>query len=123
MKRTVFGFLAVCALAAAAFAADATGAWSGSFTLEGSGDSRTAYAVLKQAGTGLTGTAGPSSDEQWPTEAGKVEGNKISFAVRAPDGALYRVALALDGDNASGDLTAVLGDQTIPGKIRLKRVK
>jgi hypothetical protein len=123
MKRTVLGFLAVCALAAVALAADASGAWSGSFTLEGSGDSQAAYAVLKQAGTGLTGAAGPSSDEQWPIEAGKVEGSKVSFTARAPDGALYHVAVALDGDNATGDITAVVGDRTMKGKIRFSRVK
>ena len=123
MKRAIFGCLAVCALAAVALAADATGAWSGSFTLEGSDDGQTAYVVIKQAGAALTGTAGPSSDEQWPIEAGKLEGNKMSFAVHAPDGALYRVALALDGANASGDITAVVGDRTFTGKIRLSRAK
>ncbi len=123
MKKTVICLLAAFALAAIALAADATGKWSGSFSMAGGGESRTAYAILKQAGTTLTGTAGPSSDEQWPIENGKVEGNKITFAVSAPDGGVYRVQLTVEGDKANGDLTAVIGDQTVKGTIGLSRVK
>jgi hypothetical protein len=122
MNRTVFSLVAAFALAAVALAADASGAWSGSYT-PGDGGGGSAYAVIKQAGTSLTGTAGPSSDEQWPIEGGKAAANKISFAVRAPDGAGYKVDLALDGDNLRGDITAEAGAEAIKGKIAFGRVK
>ncbi len=122
MKRIAFCLLAVVALAAMALAADLSGAWSGTFTL-GDSDSRAAYMVLKQTGANLAGTAGPSSDEQWPIEGAKVEGNKLSFLVHDPEGNVYRVALSPDGDKLSGDLTAEMNGQTVKGKISFTRAK
>src|SRR5579863_124221 len=60
-KILVCSFLAV-AIAVAASAADVTGKWSGSFTPDG-GQVGTAYAVLKQSGTAVTGSAGPAEDQ------------------------------------------------------------
>jgi hypothetical protein len=123
MKRTVFRVMAALALATVALAADVSGAWSGSYTFGDGANGGSAYAVVKQTGTSLTGAAGPSSDEQWPIEGGKVEGNKISFTVRAPDGAVYKVEAALEGDNLKGDITAGAGAEAIKGKIAFARVK
>lgn len=77
--------LASVLLAAPAFPPDnVTGKWAGSFVITMDGETRddTAYMNLKQTGTELTGTAGPSEDRQWQIQKGKVEGNKLTFEVQ-----------------------------------------
>jgi hypothetical protein len=77
--------LRVCALmlfgTALAFAADISGAWSGSMSGPNGGDGFQISFAFKQDGAKLTGTvAGPQGD---PIEIsdGKVDGDKVSFSV------------------------------------------
>ncbi len=121
MKKPVLYLLAFFVLAAALLAADATGSWSGNVTI--GGETRSAYAVLKQSGANLTGTAGPGEGEQWPIQNGKIEGNKVSFAVSDPNGAVYKVSVTLDGNKAAGEVTVDGGPEAMSGKIELSRVK
>jgi hypothetical protein len=111
-------------LALTAVAADANGKWSGSFSAEG-GEGGGAFAILKQNGTEITGTAGPDEGQQWQIQKGKVEGNRLSFEVKHPEnGAVYKLDLTLSGDTMKGDLTGSMPDGgTMKGKIELSRVK
>lgn len=122
MRLLLVVFL-VALVAMTAAAADVTGKWSGSFTLgDAGGDGGTAFLVLKQSGTTISGTAGGTEAEQFPLENAKIDGNKITGTVNASDGNTYSVSLTVDGDKMSGDLTITGGGQTMKGKITLKRV-
>ena len=122
MRLLLVVFL-VALVAMTAAAADVTGKWSGSFTLgEGGGEGGTAFMVLKQSGTTLSGSAGATAEEQFPLENAKIDGNKITGSVNASDGNTYTVSLTVDGDKMSGELTVTAGGQTMKGKIELKRV-
>jgi len=124
MKRLFVCSFLTAALALSAAAADVTGRWSGSFTPE-SGQANTAYAVLKQAGTTVRGSAGPSEDQQWPDLKGTIKGNKVSVEVKSTsDGMVYKCDLVLDGDHLKGDISAAAGNgQTLKAKMDLTRVK
>src|ERR1051325_1915328 len=100
MKTLVCTLLiALCAMTA--IAADVSGKWSGTFS-PADGDSNNAYAVLKQTGSTVTGTAGPGEDQQWPF-TGKIEGNRLTGEVKSPDGPVFKLDMMLDGDTLKGD--------------------
>jgi hypothetical protein len=65
-------------------AANLSGKWTGTFidTSEGN-KSETAMVILTQDGNTLTGTAGPNEGEQMPIVNGKVDGNNVTFDVKA----------------------------------------
>jgi hypothetical protein len=82
-----------------AAAADFSGKWSGSSPDKDSVG--TVYAVLKQEGTTLTGSAGPSESKQFPITTGKVAGDHLNFEVKTGGGTirfdLTQTALELRG--------------------------
>jgi hypothetical protein len=123
MKFLVCVLLTVL-LAVAAFGADVSGKWSGTYTFE-DGNSGAAFMLLKQSGGTISGTAGPGEDQQWAIQNGKVDGNKISFELKSPDdGATYKLELTLAGDTMKGAVTAGAGGgQGVKGKIELARAK
>ena len=124
MRRIFVCCFLTAAMALTAAAADVTGRWSGSFTPE-SGQSNTAYAVLKQAGTSVTGSAGPSEDQQWPDLKGTIKGDKVVVEVKSTsDGTVYKCDLVLAGDHLKGEVSAAAGNgQTLKAKMDLTRVK
>lgn len=104
MRQLLFLYtagLALCAVAASA--ADVTGKWSGF----------PGFLVLKQDGAALTGTVGQRSDEQYPFENGKVDGDKLSFTLGS-----FQANLHLEGETIQGTMTQ--GKQSM--KVFLKRV-
>jgi hypothetical protein len=113
--------LALCAFTA--FAADAAGKWSGSFTPEGQ-EASTGLLMLKQSGTEITGTGGPNAEQQYPLANGKIDGNKVTFDLQHPSGMVLKMALVLDGDTLKGDANAT-GPQgeAMKAKLDLKREK
>jgi hypothetical protein len=125
--RTLLFFLALGAFALSAAAdTDVTGKWSGSFIITGpDGQTKddTAYLVLKQNGTEITGTAGPNEDKQLTITKGRIDGNKISFEVE-DEGHSVKVELALVADHITGDAT-MTGDngETTKAKVDVTRVK
>jgi hypothetical protein len=120
MNKLAFALLFV-ALAAYAAAADVTGTWSGTFVPEG-GDSSTAYMVIKQSGTTITGTAGPDASTQWAIQTGKIAGNTITIEVKDPDsGTVYKCSMVLDGNKMKGDVEASSGGQSQKGKIDISK--
>ncbi|BDC52154.1 hypothetical protein F183_A44690 [Bryobacterales bacterium F-183] len=76
MKKVI---LATLALAAMAFGADVTGKWTAEMPGRG-GQTRTTTMNLKQSGSSLTGTVSGMGGDTEISE-GKVNGDKISFAV------------------------------------------
>lgn len=114
------------ALVIAAAAADISGKWSGTLVAIGAdgnpGELNSAYMIVKQSGTTLTGSGGPDENQQWPIQNGKIAGNKITAQVTSPDGATYALTMTVDGDRISGDVIVTQGDQTTKGKIEFKRV-
>jgi hypothetical protein len=116
--------LAVGALTAVADT-NVTGAWSGSFrTSANNGDLRetTAYLVLKQSGGEITGTVGPSEDQQFPIVKGKIEGDKITIKVEN-EGNKIKLDLVLADDRITGDASLLIHGETRTAKVDLKRVK
>jgi uncharacterized protein (TIGR03435 family) len=92
MKRFTLAML--LAAAGTLCAADVTGSWSGSFY------GGPLYLVLKQQGSEVTGTAGPSAMQQMlKLNAGKVTGDQLSFKVGPME-----LNLHLEGDDLKGEL-------------------
>jgi hypothetical protein len=120
--KTLGCTLLIALFAMTAMAADVTGKWKGSFAPEGQ-DPSSAFVVLKQSGTTLTGTAGPGEDQQWPLANGKVVGNKITGEVTSPDGLVFKLDLVLEGDHIKGDVNGARDGQVMKAKIDLTRVK
>jgi hypothetical protein len=116
--------LAVYALTASA-QTDLSGKWSGSFkitTADGESNEGTAIFVLKQKGTDVTGTVGPSETEQFPILKGKVDGDKITLQVDH-DGHPIQLALVLAADHMKGDASIPMDGQEAKAKIDVTRVK
>ena len=122
MKTILSTFVLAMLLAWTASAADVSGRWTGSFTPD-SGDPGTAYVILTQSGTKITGTGGPDASEQWPGLQGTIQGNKVSFEVKsASDGTVYKCDLVLEGDHLKGDVSFTpAGGQPGKGKLDLSR--
>ena len=109
--------VAFCALPI--FAADVTGHWTMD-DKDTDGNPFTATYVLKQEGTVLTGTV-TALDETNDISKGKVNGNKISFAVTRSD-ANYTLEGAVDGDEIK--MTLKSDDPNFPvQEVTLKRSK
>ncbi len=109
------------------FAADLTGKWSGKFDItKAGGEQKPDQAVmnLKSDGGAVTGTAGPSEDEQWTISKGKLEGTKLTFEV-VPEGdsekGLIVFDLVFDGDSIKGTAKGHQGDEQMSAKVDLKR--
>jgi hypothetical protein len=122
MKKIALTIL-VLALAMTAMAADVSGDWSGAFIPEGM-ETGTAYLKLKQSGATLSGTAGPSADEQWPITNGKVDGNTLTGVTTSPEGVAYKFTLTMTtgGDHITGNVEVSSGGQSIKAKLDVKRV-
>lgn len=116
--------LAVAALTAAADT-DITGKWSGSFDMtapDGGVKNATAFLILKQAGSEISGSVGPSEDQQFPIMKGKMDGDKITIEADH-DGNTLKLALVLAGDHIKGDASMQMDGQTATAKLDVTRVK
>ena len=136
-SRIASAFVTVLLLAPALFAAeDLTGKWTGSFVITMNGGAPrddTAYMVLKHTGKELTGTAGPSADEQWSLSKGTVviageagrETTKVSFDVQPGEGAgpLMHFELELVAGHLKGNAKAEQDGMTMGAVLDLTRVK
>jgi len=113
----------VLTLTLSASAADVTGTWSGNLKVtgpDGQVQDDTIHLVLKQDGTKLTGTAGPSAEQQLPIDKGVVDGSKVTLEVAVGQGT-FKFELALDADHLKGDVTLSAGPQTMKAKMDATR--
>src|SRR5579871_1505749 len=96
--RAAWMMMAGLLVSVCASAADFSGKWSGSAPQAGS-----LYAVLKQDGTTLTGSAGPNESRQFPIVTGKVEGDHLLFEVKMAGGEI-RFDLTAAGPDLKGTI-------------------
>ena len=103
-------------LAGAAGAADLGGTWTGSMVMN-DGTRGGAYVRLKQSGSVITGTQGPSADHQFPISSGRVEGNLVTIEAR-PGPSVLRLTMTLEGDKLTG---GVFEDDQQIGTVSLQK--
>lgn len=103
---------------------DLTGKWNGTFivTVNGEQDDDLAFLSFTQKGADLTGTAGPSLEEQWPIVNGKVDGTKVTFGAQT-GGPLIKFALTLVDGRLKGEATAEDGGMVMTAKVDVGRSK
>ena len=119
---TLLCFFVLAAFSGLALADDAnvTGKWSGSFNIthpNGETENSTALLVLKQTGTGITGSVGPDEERQLPIQKGKIEGDKITLEADN-QGRTITFALVLSADRIKGEASMAEDDGRI-GKAKL----
>lgn len=132
MSRRLFAVLLLAAAAAAtasafqAKPANLTGSWTGTLTPDGGGTPGSGYLVLKHTGKELTGTAGPSAENQAPITKGVVtptkEGTTATFERPTGSGVML-FELKLVKDRLMGTLTMVSGDQKRTATADFQRAK
>ena len=88
-------------------ATDGTGKWSGSFEFKQDGETHTetAYLILKQDGTTLSGSGGPNEERQMPIRNGKVDGSKVTFEIAMDQDRVMSFTFQSDGDTLAGDVS------------------
>ena len=121
--KFVAALVIVFALTLSAGAMDLTGTWSGSLkvtTPDGQAQDDSIHMILKQDGAKLTGTAGPSADQQMPIDKGVVTGNKATMEVAVGNGT-FKFDLTLDADHLKGDVTLSGGPEPMKAKVDATR--
>ena len=118
----------LCALALSALTllgADVTGKWTGTFEMASQGETHSGdvYVILKQDGGKITGSMGPTAEQQFPIKNGTIEDNRVHLEVTPDQGpSPIKMDLKLDGDDhLLGDLASE--DGGFKGKIDVKREK
>jgi hypothetical protein len=102
-----------------------TGKWSGTFNMtgpDGQTSDGTALLLLTQAGTGITGSVGPSEGEQHVIKSGKIEGDKITLLVE-DEGRVINFDLVFAADRIKGDVKMSHEGQTATAKLDVGRAK
>jgi len=118
--RTLRVVLAAVLCSFCVSAADFSGKWSGSSPDEKSVGP--VYAVLRQDGAALTGTAGPDDAHQFPITTGKVDGDGLVFEVKT-GGGLLRFELTANAGDLKGTMRIFEDDgRTATANVVLKRI-
>ena len=123
--KVLLSFLMLSVLVLTAAETDVSGKWTGSFKMSGpDGQTKdgTAMLVLKQKGTEITGTAGPSEEEQMAIQKGSIDGSKITIELAADQGTI-KFALVVAGDHMTGDANLDNGSQKLTAKLDVTRAK
>ena len=123
--------LCVIALAALVLAAPAevnlTGKWTGTFNIQGPDGAQLEQGAivmnLKQTGAAVSGTIGPSEEEQHVIAQGKVEGDKVTLEVKRGEEQLVKVELTLTGERLKGSANITMQDRAAIAKIDAGRAK
>ena len=114
--------LGALALSAAADT-NVTGKWTGNFkVIEPEGEAGTAFLVLKQNGSEISGTVGPDEGEQHTITKGKIEGDKITLLIEE-DGRTIKFDLVAAADRITGDVNIAHEGQTRKAKLDVTRAK
>ena|ERR1051326_426323 len=123
-RNILAGGLILLVLAGAALAADVTGAWSGNASM---GDNQfTLTYNFKQDGAKLTGNVISPQGDTIPLIEGKVDGDRISFAVKVDmngSTAKFISAGTVKGEEIAITTTAESGSDFPPISMTLKRSK
>ena len=89
--------------------------------MDGQSHDESAY-MLTQKGEELTGTAGPTAEQQWPIAKGTVKGDKVTFDVQS-DNALIHIELTFKDGHLKGEARAEQDGRAMSAVIDLERVK
>jgi CubicO group peptidase (beta-lactamase class C family) len=92
-----------------------SGRWQGRFDVpgpEGATQHDTAFLILQQNGTAVTGGAGRSEDLQTPISDGAFRDGTLTFAVQVRPGTTVRFNLVLQDDHLRGTATGLPPDPT-----------
>ena len=121
--RIVFA-IAIVFSSALLLAADLSGQWAGKtkLSIDGQVQEDTMHLSLKQSGDRVTGTAGPTPDQQASIRNGKVDGNHVTFETPVPGG-VFQFDLTLEGDHLKGNIVANAQGQTIKATLDATRSK
>jgi hypothetical protein len=104
-------------------AANLTGKWTGTFIDASEGNkSETALVNLTQDGNTITGTAGPNEGEQLPISNGKVDGNNVTFDVKAGEVTVH-FALQFIDKHLKGSAKAEANGESKSATIDLTRAE
>lgn len=115
--------LCVLALAATAFGAGVAGNWEGGAFRSDGTQTMSLVLMLKESADKVTGTVGPSAEEQIPISNGKLEADKLKFEVITDEG-VYYVDMTVAGDDLTGKAVRKIdGQDSPPMKLVLKRSK
>jgi hypothetical protein len=110
---------------AALAAADVTGTWTGSLSFkreDGSEGSDTAYLVLKQEGSAVTGTAGGNPGDQHAVSDGKVEGDQFTFRIVRERGEMQiSLKVSPSGREMTGEVRRGVGGEARTAKLALTK--
>ncbi len=104
-----------------------TGKWSGAVSIKneaGETQSQPVFLILTQDGKKLTGTGGPSEEEQgFNIDNGVVDGNKVSFDVTVEDAQYHSTAQLADNELTGETIRQQTNGVKVTLKLALKRVK
>ncbi|MEX2271385.1 MAG: hypothetical protein WD690_07950 [Vicinamibacterales bacterium] len=108
-------------------AGNLTGTWSGTFTMiaeDGTPREMKIELTLTHKGKDLTGSAGPSAEQQWPLSNGVVAGDKVTFQVQEnSNGPLISFTLTHAKDRLTGQASGEDDGRKLSAKIDAGRVK
>ena len=124
MRRLAVVASFVVLLTSVVASSDLSGKWSGSFlqTLpDGQKKDAQAFMDLKQSGTEITGTAGPSQNQQWGIRKGKVAGDKITFEIQSDGQPMISFELTLVDGHLKGEARAERDGKTMTAILDLQR--
>lgn len=120
MLRTLIFFLitALCLCAG-----DISGKWSGQWETSPDGGPGPHYMVLKQEGGTVTGTAGPTENQQMAITNGTVTGDTLKFDISIPNGPTLKFEFKVTGDAMDGTAVLEMNGQKQQMKLSAKRIK
>jgi CubicO group peptidase (beta-lactamase class C family) len=106
----ILQLLLLCLVTIRSQAQDVSGRWQGTFDIpspNGAIQHDTAFFILQQTGTHITGSAGRSEDMQSKITEGGIDGKSVHFSVEVRPGTTVRFDLELDGNRLHGTATGI----------------
>jgi hypothetical protein len=129
-RKSAVVWLALAALASTVHAASpidtgVSGTWSGSFDIhypDGRVVNDTAWLVLQQTGSIVTGTVGPKPDQQGPVREGTVSHNTFRFVADTTPSKVLRFRLRRQGEKLSGEANGEIGGDRVRVIVKTNRL-
>ena len=122
--QRLFSLVFLCAAVAVHAQQDISGRWSGSFNTPGPNGTTqhdTAFLILHEKGTAVTGGAGQSEEMQTPLSEGLFRNGTLTFAIDVR-GTTVRFNLKLEGDHLRGTATGLPPDPTVKVAVDVVRL-
>lgn len=116
MKRFIAYALAALLPLHCFAAADVSGTWTGTFDIhfaDGRVVNDTAWMVLQQSGTAVTGTVGPKPAQQGPIRDVTFSDDTLKFVADSTQGKVLKFSLKRDGEKLSGEVNGEIGDDRV----------